>query len=343
MNYLVLRLSALGDVAMAIPVIHTLAKEYPAHRFTVVSTPLVTPLFQGFDNINFIAVEKNGRHKGVTGIFRLYGDLRKEKIDCVADLHDVLRTKLLRALFFLSGKRIRVIDKGRKEKRALIKRGYRQSNPLRHSVERYRQVFFDLGLNVPDEVKITLPDSVQAEKEMEEIIGKKTGYWIGIAPFSQHKGKQLPMPTVDTVIHTLNEDASITLFIFGAGSQEKKQVEEWKKKYPAIISVIDRFEIDREVLLMRQLDVMLTMDSSNMHLASLVGTRVVSVWGATHPYAGFYGMGQSLADAVEVELSCRPCSVYGYKPCQFGTYACMMRIQPASVVEKLIQNRVYIE
>jgi ADP-heptose:LPS heptosyltransferase len=86
---------------------------------------------------------------------------------------------------------------------------------------------------------------------------------------------------------------------------------------------------------MSYVDVMLTMDSGNMHLASLVETPNVSIWGATHPYAGFYGFGQNPDNAVQIELSCRPCSVYGNKPCFRKDYACMNGISPQKIVKKI--------
>ena len=88
-----------------------------------------------------------------------------------------------------------------------------------------------------------------------------------------------------------------------------------------------------ELELMRGLDVMLSMDSANMHLASLVGTRVVSVWGATHPYAGFLGWGQRAEDCVQKDLPCRPCSIYGSKPCRYGDYRCLNSITPEEIVK----------
>ena len=86
---------------------------------------------------------------------------------------------------------------------------------------------------------------------------------------------------------------------------------------------------------MSHLDAMVSMDSSNMHLASLTGTPVVSVWGATHPYAGFLGWGQSTDNIVQIDLECRPCSIYGQKPCRRGDYACMNGIAPETIVDKI--------
>ena len=86
---------------------------------------------------------------------------------------------------------------------------------------------------------------------------------------------------------------------------------------------------------MSHLDVMVSMDSANLHLASLVNTSVVSIWGSTHPFAGFMGWNQSHDSVVEVDLPCRPCSIYGNKPCLRGDWACMQNISPEVVVEHI--------
>ena len=91
----------------------------------------------------------------------------------------------------------------------------------------------------------------------------------------------------------------------------------------------------QELILMSHLDVMVSMDSANMHLASITGTKVVSVWGATHPYAGFMGWRQSEDNAVQLPLACRPCSIFGNKPCRRGDFACMTGIKPEMIFEKI--------
>ena len=84
---------------------------------------------------------------------------------------------------------------------------------------------------------------------------------------------------------------------------------------------------------MSRLRLVLAMDSGNMHLASLAGVPVVSVWGATHPLSGFLGWGQSIDNVIQEDLPCRPCSIYGSKPCEYGDYRCMTGISPERVLE----------
>jgi ADP-heptose:LPS heptosyltransferase len=86
---------------------------------------------------------------------------------------------------------------------------------------------------------------------------------------------------------------------------------------------------------MNQMDLMVSMDSANMHLASLVNTPVISIWGATHPYAGFYGFNQDESNAIQIDLPCRPCSIFGNKPCCRGDYACLRQITPEMIVKKV--------
>lgn len=88
--------------------------------------------------------------------------------------------------------------------------------------------------------------------------------------------------------------------------------------------------------MMSRMTLVVSMDSANMHLASMAGTPVVSVWGQTHPYAGFLGWRQSKENIIQLsDLSCRPCSIFGNKPCYRGDYACMQELS----VER-IWNRV---
>jgi len=79
------------------------------------------------------------------------------------------------------------------------------------------------------------------------------------------------------------------------------------------------------------------MDSANMHFASLVNVPVVSVWGPTHIYFGFMGWGQTVENAAQLDLYCRPCSLFGQKPCYRGDHACMENLSPSLITEKTIK------
>ncbi len=335
-NILIIRFSAIGDVAMTVPVIDSLARQHPDDTYTVVSQSFLMPLFAYLPaNVSFLGVNLQTDHKGMAGMYRLYQELSRKKFDAVADLHDVLRTKLLRTLFRFSGLRVKYIDKGRSEKKQLTRKKHKILKQLKSSTERYADVFRALGQSVEPDFHSIFGISRGDFRMIESLTGAKSKQWIGIAPFAKHQGKILPIERTEQIVAHFAHLGNVTLFLFGGGHREKAVLESWCDKYPNCVSVVGKFGIAEELVLMSYLDVMFSMDSANMHLASLTATPVVSVWGATHPYAGFYGYHQPIESAVQVDLFCRPCSVYGNKPCYRKDWACLMNITPEKIIDKI--------
>lgn len=336
MKVLVTRFSSLGDVAMTVPVIQSVATHYPQVRFVVLSRPFVTPLFEHLpSNVSFHGVDLN-LYKGLRGMFRLYRELRHENFDAVADLHDVLRTKMLRRFFRLEGTKTAHVDKGRKEKAALTRKEHKVFRQLDSSFVRYARVFEQLGLSCPIRFSsiygrgrgdAALFDSLQPLPA--------TSSWIGLAPFAAHAGKMLPEHTLKKLVDLLTRSENNHVFLFGGGEAEKEKLEELAKDNGRTTVVAGRLKLPGELALMSHLQVLVSMDSANMHLASLTGTPVVSVWGATHPYAGFMGWNQTEANAVQADLPCRPCSIFGNKPCYRADYACLHALSAEQVADKV--------
>ena len=327
---LVIRFSALGDIAMSVPVIHDLAAQYPDLEITMLSREMARPLFEQLPkNVHFITADLQGNHKGLFGLCRLWREAHLGDFDYIADFHDVLRTWWLRTEGCLRRKKVAKIDKGRKGKRALTREKNKVFVQQATSFERYAKVLEQLGFPIkPQFVKLDYSGFCETQKPDNET-------WIGIAPFAKHEAKVYPKEKMEQVIKALSERENTTVFLFGGGEEEKRQIEKLCAKYSNVKAVQSHHGLAGELALMSQLDVMLSMDSANMHLASLVGTPVISVWGGTHPYAGFLGWNQKESDCVQLDLPCRPCSVYGNKPCFRGDYACMNGIMPELIIEKI--------
>jgi ADP-heptose:LPS heptosyltransferase len=321
-------------VAMLVPVIYSVAAKHPRDRFSVMTRKAFVPLFEnlGF-NINVIPLDIKQRHKGLRGYFRLTGKLSAMRFSHVADVHDVLRSKGIRYFLFFTGCKVAHIDKGKKEKRDSIA-CKKLDTPLKHTMQRYREVFDKLGFSAPMAFNNFFDFVPRNLSCLKSVVTEKKGKWIGIAPFSKHRGKIYPLEKMSKVIDMLSGEDNTTIFLFGSGKEEQKVLSRWVSKYPNTIDLTGKLDLQKEMLLISYLDVMLSMDSANMHLASLVQVPVVSVWGATHPSMGFYGLGQDIANAVQIELECRPCSVFGELPClrDGEDYACMERIAEESVV-----------
>ena len=332
LRILVIRLSAMGDVAMTVPVLKTLRTRYPELEITVLTPKFLQPFFREVKDVKFFSPDLRGRHRGVSGVFRLGFDMGR--FDMVADLHDVLRGKLLRKIFRFRGARVAYIDKGQKEKKALTRPRNKTKIQLETTVERYRKVFVKLGFDLPE---IPLPERTRypMDGETAALAGPHDGLRIGVSPFAQHKGKIYPPEKMENVILRLASVPGARIFIFGGGAQEKRYADRVAELRDNIVPVIGRIRLDQEMDLISNLDVMVSMDSSALHMSSLVGLPVVSIWGATHPFAGFYGFGQDPLLAVQQDMSCRPCSVYGNKPCLYGDYRCMERLSEESIVERV--------
>lgn len=340
---LIIRFSAIGDVAMTIPIIHSLAVQHPQHQLTVLSRKPLAPLFEQMPaNVSFYGADLKGEHAGWKGLNRLYAELAAEGFDAVADLHDVLRSKYLRWRFRLAGAKVAHIDKGREGKKKLVRRENKVMERQKSSFERYREVLHALcpTPSCHSGEFVSLYGEAQADiHDLAPLTGEKgADKWIGIAPFAAHAGKIYPTERMQEVIALLTQRTDVKLFLFGGGPKEKEVLEGWQTAYPRTVSLAGKLNMAKELALMSHLDVMVSMDSANMHLASLVHTPVVSIWGATHPYAGFMGWKQSEENAVQVDLPCRPCSVFGNKPCHRGDYACLGGITPGRIVHQIERN-----
>lgn len=334
---LIIRFSALGDVVMTIPVIHSLATQYPKDQIVVLSRDTFSPLFEGLpDNVLFRGVDLRGEYAGLMGLGWLYNDLKEEKFDAIADFHDVLRSKYLRWRFKLSGVKAAHLDKGRSGKRKLVRTKHKVMECQKSSFERYAEVLEKIGYPV----QLNFVSLFGEKKGDISAINLLTGdkgktKWIGIAPFAAHVGKIYPLFKQEQVIEQLSARKDTRIFLFGGGRKEIEVLEKWADKFPNVVSTAGKLTLHSELTLMSHLDVMLCMDSANMHLASLVNIPVISIWGATHPYAGFMGWNQTHDNAVQADLPCRPCSVFGNKPCLTKDYLCLQKITPEMVVRRI--------
>lgn len=335
-NVLITRFSAIGDVVMMLPVVHSVAEAYPNTQFTVLSQKRFAPVFAMLPaNVTFMGVDLKHDYNGMAGINKLYRELKVKNFDAVANLHGVLRTNILSAKFALgSFTKVRSIKKRRLQRQKLTRKFCKNLTPQLPTTEKYKSVLQKLGFNFNITFKSIFGNNKGDLSQIEQFTGKKECHWIGIAPFAAHKGKIYPLEKMEKVVAELCKKAHTKVFLFAYG-KEQEQIKTWTEKYPSITIVGGQLNMQEELILMSHLDVMLAMDSSNTHLASVAGTRVVSIWGATHPAAGFAGYGQKESDSIQADLACRPCSIYGKKPCRYGDYRCLNSINPETVIEKI--------
>ena len=334
-HILLIRFSAIGDVAMTVPVVESVAKAYPDKHFTMLSNVRFAPFFAGMpDNVTFIGVDLKKDYHGFGAMLKLFFRLRKRHFDAVADLHGVLRTTALSIFYRLFFTKVSRIDKDRRSRKRLTRLKNKDLTPRLTSFDRYHIVLENLGFRFDLNFHSIFGDEKADLSSIREIIGDKDCKWIGIAPFAAHKGKIYPLYLMEEVVSQIDSACLCRQFVFAYG-KERSLVEEWAKKYRSVEVIDTRLGMAGELVLMSNMEVMLAMDSSNMHIASLTGTPVVSIWGATHPVAGFMGWSQKSEDCIQLDLPCRPCSIYGKKECVYGDYRCLTGIDPDAVFAKV--------
>lgn len=332
----VMRLSAMGDVAMTVPVIRAFVTQNPDIRITFISRPFFKPFFEGIPNVDFFAFDAKGRHQGFLGLVRLFQDLKPLKIDAFADLHNVLRSKVVRNLFAASGKKIASVDKGRKEKAALTRTKNKIFAPLTTMFERHAQVFAELGFPV-SLLHPQFPPKQKMDPEIIALVGEKNQKWIGIAPFAQYDSKMYPLDLMQQVITGLSKNTPYKILLFGGGIKEIEILDSLSKDYENVITVAGKIKFGQELQLISNLDLMVSMDSGNAHIAAMLGVKVVTLWGATHPYAGFLPFNQPLENALvsdRGQFPMLPTSVYGNKIIP-GYEDAMRSIDPKKVLHQI--------
>ena len=335
-NVLVMRLSALGDIAMTIPVLYPVCRDNPDTRFIMLTRLWPASMFHDRpDNLLVVGIDVNKEYKGLLGLMRLASRLRRKyDIDAVADLHNVLRTRIIDLCLKLRGIPVVHLDKERDHRKALI--DHKTNEPVTPTIDRYRMVFSQLGLDVKSRFTRLFDGKPLPASPL--VLEKGQGQrWIAVSPFSAHEGKVYPLELMEQVVDRLSQRGNYWIFLMGGGKDEKMALRAITRKYKNTTSMAEiKHGFLDEYALLAKCDLMLTMDSANLHLASLMGLKAVTIWGATAPQCGFQGYGQTSADDIQLNMDCRPCSIYGERDCRHGDYRCLKNILPEQVVDRVV-------
>ncbi|MXV38721.1 hypothetical protein GO491_08570 [Flavobacteriaceae bacterium Ap0902] len=319
MHILVFRLSSLGDVAMCVPVVITALEQNQELKIDFITPKFLHPFFPNHERLSMIDFDKKNQHHGVLGIYKFYKGLNIHQYDGFADLHNVLRSNVFKFLLKTKGIKTATINKGRKEKKNLI--NHKISQPLTPTTERYANVFRSFGIKV------------QLDHQLTDFhhLGIPKSKGIGIAPFAAHSGKMYDLESMKEVVIGLHKDNIIKIF---GSPEDLDQVQNWEDLEN--VSLVKESSFKAELKVIAELELMISMDSANMHLASLVGVPVLSIWGVTHPYAGFLGYGQKEEYILQDNtLSWRPTSIYGNKLGPDDNPNGMRNITPHQIITKV--------
>jgi len=276
----------MGDVAMIVPSIRCLKKSYPDLKITIVSNKIFQPFFSEFKNVSFFSTDFKAEHKGLKGLIRLFNNLVDLNPTHIADLHSVLRTHFLRFLFRIRFYNVKKINKLRTDKKKLFRKKNKVLKPLIPTQYRYSEVFCKLGFNIDLTAhEFPLPKTLSEDsKSFVSLIDSRKKH-IGIAPFASYVGKTYPLDLMQKVVAFLQQDYHV--FLFGKGKYETDILKVWEKAYPNVSGSYNLSSLEQELEIISNLSAMLSMDSANGHIAANYNVPVISLWGLTHPFAGY--------------------------------------------------------
>jgi ADP-heptose:LPS heptosyltransferase len=155
--------------------------------------------------------------------------------------------------------------------------------------------------------------------------------------------KMWPEDYMISLLGMISEKYKVKFWLFGA-LVELARLNNLSQRLQGSYVVAGKLNLEEELALISRLSFMISMDSSNMHMAALCGTKVISIWGGTDPVTGFGAWQQPEEYSVRIpaeELDCRPCTVYGKGKCKRGDFACMMWLTPEIVYKKIVSLGIF--
>jgi ADP-heptose:LPS heptosyltransferase len=340
-NILVVRFSSLGDLGLLYPALTSFLHQHSAYTIILVIKEDFAPLFQGIERLIIYPVNTK-KYKGFLGMFKLSELLNNSfYFKTVIDAHQVLRTFLLNFFLRINGKKVFKLKKSRKKRNALTRKHNKIFQPLPHATEQYLNIFREAGFPTKLEHGPYLPDAENsfAKSVFEELKISDDKKLIGIAPFAKWQTKVLPLHKMEHLLKLISESGKFNVLLFGS-LKEAPHLKLWEEKFSSTYYVGGKGDLSDEIHLMKKLSLLVSMDSANMHLGALAGIRLMTIWGSTHRYAGFgpVNSGEELPIEIsEKELTCRPCSVFGDKPCWRGDHACMNLIDIHKVFDEIVR------
>ncbi|WP_421754582.1 glycosyltransferase family 9 protein [Croceimicrobium sp.] len=337
MRILVQRFSALGDIMILLPILQQLKAEHPEHEIALLSRPFIGTLCQDL-GLQFYGAQLQKEHKGLIGLKRLVKEVNRDfKPDLLIDAHSVLRTKIISKFFALKGVPSESLHKDRQARKAFLESSTPSQAALTPVSQLHLETFARQKIEISfDRAKIkSAPYTLNGEHE-EWWTSRKAEINIGIAPGARHKSKEWPREKFIALMKDL-ERPERKFFLFGGPDEVEVLTELAKAAAVSFEIVAGKLKLDQEIALMKHLDVFVSHDSSNMHMAAWSGRPVVSIWGGTHPGAGFapYANENNIVSLPEGTLDCQPCSIFGTSTCKRGDFACMQDLAVNRVATKV--------
>ena len=314
MKILIIRLSSLGDVILAQPVVSALRNRFPGAEITFCAKPayagLVRMMGQGIEVLEY---EKN--------LF-WHLALRKRRFDLVLDLHGKLASWLIRVL--APAPRKAVYGKQRRLRRMIV--AGKSNKSIASTTGLYFSALDKLGLGGD---KIATPVLTPPAHMKVEGLPEGPAPLIANFPGAAHATKAWPTNQYREFLDLCGGSRRIILLGSAADSQMAEHI---AQGHPEAANLCGKFDFERLAGVLAQCDLVISGDSGPMHLAAALNRPQIAIFGGTHPSLGFAPQNDR-AVVLCADLDCQPCSLHGLERCPQGHFNCMKLVTPQLVCE----------
>jgi ADP-heptose:LPS heptosyltransferase len=312
MKILVIRFSSIGDIVLTTPVLRCLKTQMPEvqiHYCTKRSYKTILEANPYIDQFHFLEESVN----------ELAEELKKEKFDLVLDLHNNLRTRILKFKLNVSS---RSFEKLNWEKWLLVNLKI-DKMPRLHIVDRYLKTVEHLAVNNDGAgLDYFIPKGQEIDlKTLPKIF--KSGYEV-YAIGGQHETKKMPLPKMKELLAYITQPL---ILLGGKEDQENglalEQYAKTELKRNNVLDLCGKQGLNQSASIIQQANKVYTHDTGMMHVAAAFKKEVICIWGNTVPKFGMYPYQTKHQNWEVSNLSCRPCSKIGFDKCPKGHFKCM--------------------
>ena len=336
---LVIRLSSIGDIVLASPLIRVLRKRFPLSQIDFVVRKEYAELVRNNKNLNHI-YEFDAK-TGFSGLGKLKNQLRAEQYDLIIDIHNSLRSRYLR--WMLGTDDVVVVNKRIFARTMLVRLKKNFYRGVTSVADRYIESVRKFGItNDGKGLELFISDEIRAHAiaKLKKLGIRESGTMMGFCPSAKHATKCWPQERFMELGIKLSVDAQAKILLFGGPDDKEKclAITNAINSFNGEGSAADlsgEFSLLESAVAMEACSLIVTNDSGLMHIACAMKKKVIAIFGSTVREFGFFPVGTECVVVERNGLYCRPCSHIGRSTCPEGHFRCMKEIQVDELVASI--------
>ncbi|MFZ0211560.1 MAG: glycosyltransferase family 9 protein [Candidatus Acidiferrales bacterium] len=277
-RFLVLRMSALGDIVHALPAVAALRESFPRAEIDWLVDKRLSPLLVGNPDINHtIELDRSSWRNVVAGIKRL----RAAHYTTALDFQSLYRS----AIFgYLSGapRRVGFDAKYSRESGAAFSYTHKVTPLRKHKVEHNIELVESLGTKAQS-IRFPLQISREADEQVDRVLrASAVKDFFVLSPGGGWGSKCWPAERYGA-LHRVLVERYDWQGVISFGPSERELAETVRREAGSPEPLVELFDLPQLMALLRRAKFLVAADTGPLHLASALGTPVIGVYGPTDP------------------------------------------------------------